>query len=101
MLVVRFPASGQAVRITHGSVAALGVAMLIAGLLTRAPAEDRFGVAFFPSAAAVLAGLALVAGLGILFFARRSGRGIGVFIGAHATLAVTAYVMLLAYVLLG
>ena len=101
MLVTRFPATAKALRVTHGVVAAFGLATLIAGIFTSPPVEDRYGVGLFPPAAAVLAGLALLAGLSIALLARRSGRGIGILIGTHATLAVTGYVMLLCYVLLG
>ena len=84
----------------HGLLGAAGLATLILAL--RGPPRGVVtGVASFGAIAAVLAVGALVAGLGIVTLARRSGRGIGLMIAVHGTVAITAYVLLAAYVSLG
>jgi hypothetical protein len=100
LLVLRYPATRQPARLFHGGVAGVGLVLLVAGLLFGAPMPDRYGVALFGPAAAVLAGLALLIGITIALATRRPARGIGLRLGTHATLAVTAYVLLLAYVVL-
>ena len=56
--------------------------------------------ASFGPAAAVLAALAALAGVGIALLGRRMARRIGLLIVVHASLAVTAYVLLLTYAFL-
>ncbi len=91
----------------HGAVGALhgvaGAAGLVALLLAlRGPPRGVLtGVASFGAIAAVLAAVALAAGLVVAVLARRSHGVVGLVIGMHATLAITAYVLLLAYVSLG
>lgn len=84
----------------HGAAGAAGLGALILAL--RGPPRGVLtGVASFGADAAVLAAGALAMGLGIVALARRSRRGVGLAIAVHATLAITAYVLLLAYVSLG
>jgi hypothetical protein len=84
----------------HGVLGATGLGTLILAL--RGPARGmQTGVASFGVVAAVLAAIALVVGLGIVSLGRRSGRGTGPMIAVHGTVAVTAYVLLAAYVSLG
>jgi hypothetical protein len=73
---------------------------LIVSLASGIGTGDRYGTASFGPAAAILATLATLAGAGIMLRARRPARNIGFLIGVHASLAVTAYVLLLAYALL-
>jgi hypothetical protein len=84
----------------HGMLGAAGLGTLILAL--RGPPRGmQTGVASFGSVAAVLLASALVAGLGIAMLVRRSGRGVGLLIAVHGTAAITAYVLLAAYVSLG
>jgi len=84
----------------HGVVGAAGLGALLLAL--RGPPRGVLtGVASFGAIAAVLAAVALVVGLGIAALARRGRGGLGLVIAVHATLAITAYVLLLAYVSLG
>jgi hypothetical protein len=84
----------------HGVAGAAGLAALLLAL--RGPPRGVLtGVASFGTVAATLAAIALVAGLAIAALARRSHRAVGLLIAAHATLAITAYVLLVAYVSLG
>jgi O-antigen/teichoic acid export membrane protein len=91
----------------HWTIGALhgvaGAAALVALLLAlRGPPRGELtGVASFGTIAAVLAAIALALGLAVAALARRSHRAVGLAIGVHATLAITAYVLLLAYVSLG
>ena len=50
---------------------------------------------------AVLAALALLVGLVVLLLARRFRRATGLAIAVHSTIAVTAFVLLSAYLSLG
>jgi hypothetical protein len=82
----------------HGTLGILGLTALLLAR-TRGPVLGAAnGVSSFISVALTLGFAALVLGLGIVALRRRSGRGIGLAIGVHATFAVTAYVLLLAYV---
>lgn len=84
----------------HGVAGAAGLGALVLAL--RGPPRGVLtGVAPFGVVAAVLAAAALAVGLGIVALARRSPGGSGLLIAVHATLAITAYVLLLAYVSLG
>jgi len=83
----------------HGVLGATGLGTLVLAL--RGPPRGVLtGVAWFGTIAALLAAAALALGLGIVALARRS-RGVGPVIVVHGTLAITAYVLLLAYVSLG
>jgi hypothetical protein len=103
-IVVRFLGDGRlpscAIGAVHGLLGASGLSALILALVSGSGTGDRYGTASFGAAAAILAALAALAGAGIGLLARRAARGIGFLIGAHASLAVAAYVLLLAYALL-
>jgi hypothetical protein len=90
----------RAIGAVHGLLGASGLSVLIFALLSGTGTSDRYGTASFGPAAAILAALAALAGVGIGILGRRATRSIGFLIGAHASLAVTAYVLLLAYALL-
>lgn len=84
----------------HGSLAALGFVLLVLAL----PGASRgaaAGVAAFGPVAAALAGLALLAGLGMLVARLRRKRPPGALVGVHATLGVSGFVILLAYLFSG
>jgi hypothetical protein len=86
------------VPILHGLLGLAGLAVLVIALRGGAAAgSDRYGTAPFAPAAAVLAGFAVIVGLIVARLGRRPGRKVGFLIGAHATLAVTAYALLLAF----
>jgi hypothetical protein len=88
------------VGVLHGLFGTAGIATLILAL--RGPPRGLLnGVASFGAIAAVLACVALVAGLGVVTLARWSGCGVGLMIAVHGSLAITAYVLLIAYVALG
>jgi hypothetical protein len=80
----------------HGVAGATGLAVLIMAL--QGPARGaEYGVSSFGPAAALVA-LALLMGLVVLLLARRFKRTSGLAIAIHSTIAVTAFVLLLAYV---
>jgi hypothetical protein len=81
----------------HGLLGASGLSALVLALVSGVGTGDRYGTASFGPAAAILAALAALAGAGIALFGRRAARSIGLLIGVHVSLAVTAYVLLLAY----
>ncbi len=84
----------------HGVAGAAGLAALLLAL--RGPPRGVLtGAASFGAVAAVLAAIALAVGLCVAMLARRAHGGTGLVIAVHATLAITAYVILLAYVALG
>lgn len=84
----------------HGVLGAAGLGVLILAL--RGPARGvKYGVSAFGPVAAVLAALALLVGLIVLLLARRFKRATGLAIAAHSTIAVTAFVLLSAYLSLG
>lgn len=85
----------------HGVLGSLGIATLIVALSQDSNHGVEYGVSFFGRLAAALASLALFLGLAIIVRKRRSVNGVGLIIGAHATFAITAYVLLLAYLSLG
>jgi hypothetical protein len=101
---IRFLGDGRlpsrAIGAAHGLLGASGVFALILALASGTGTGDRYGTALFGPAAAILGALAALAGAGIALLGRRATRGIGFLIGTHASLAVTAYVLLLAYALL-
>ncbi len=83
----------------HGVLGAAGLTTLVLAL--RGPPRGVLtGVASFGAIAAVLVAGALALGLGIAALVRRS-RSVGPVIVVHGALAITAYVLLLAYVSLG
>jgi len=90
----------RAIGAIHGLLGASGLCALIFALVSSVGADDRYGTASFGPAAATLAALAVLAGAGIALLGRRTVRGIGLLIVVHASLAVTAYVLLLAYAFL-
>jgi hypothetical protein len=81
----------------------LGLAALVAlaVALQGPPRGLQTGVAPFGMVAAVLATAALVVGLVVLLLLRTRRQIAGLAIAVHATLAISAYVVLLAYVALG
>jgi hypothetical protein len=90
----------RAVSVLHGALGAIGLAALVLAL--RGPTRGvSTGVASFGAAAALLAAIVLFIGLGLVAVSRRSSNAGGVLIALHATLAITAYALLLAYVSLG
>ena len=84
----------------HAALALGGFALLAVALQGPPRGADQ-GTASFGFAAAVLFAGAIAAGLGILVRFRLRKRGANALVGAHATLAVTAIVILAAYVLSG
>jgi hypothetical protein len=103
-IAIRFLGNGRlqsrAIGAVHGLLGASGLSALILALLSGTGTSDRYGTASFGPAAAILAALAALAGVGIGLLGRRATRSIGFLIGAHASLAVTAYVLLIAYAIL-
>jgi hypothetical protein len=84
----------------HGVTGAAGLGALLLAL--RGPSRGVLtGVTSFGMAAAVLAAAALAVGLEIAAVGQRLRRGAGLVIAVHGTLAIIAYVLLLAYVSLG
>lgn len=84
----------------HGVLGAAGLGVLILAL--RGPVRGvKYGVSAFGPVAAVLAALALLVGLIVLLLARRFKRATGLAIAVHSTIAVTAFVLLSAYLSLG
>lgn len=83
------------VGLVHGAIGAAGLALLIASLGGSSRGATN-GTAEFGTFAAALIALALLAGLGLLAMLS-SGRRPGVLIAVHATLAITGFVILAAY----
>lgn len=84
----------------HGLIALAGFACLLLAL--RGPPRGlAAGTGAFGTIAAVLTGLAALVGGTILVMHLRKKRGTGVLIGIHATLAVSGFVILAAYVFAG
>lgn len=86
--------------VLHGVLGLAGLAALILALRGPPRGIDA-GVGAFGAVAAVLAAAALVVGVGVLALLRYRPQIAGLAIVLHATLAITAYVVLLAYVALG
>jgi hypothetical protein len=100
LLHLRGSPSHSSVGALHGGAGAAGLAALLLAL--RGPPRGVLtGVASFGAIAAVLAAVALAAGLAVAALARHSHGAVGLLLAAHATLAITAYVLLLSYVSLG
>ncbi len=84
----------------HGLLGAGGLAALLV-LLQGPPRGEAMGVGGFGVAGAVLFGAALVVGLAILALLRRSRTGAAAAIVVHASLAITGFVLFLAWVSIG
>ena len=84
----------------HGLLAIGGLACLVLALLWSPRGLDQGNASFGVGAAALLA---LVALLGLCFVATKFIKGghAGILIGIHATLAVSGFVVLAAYVFVG
>jgi hypothetical protein len=83
----------------HGALGACGFAVLVVAL--GAPARSRAtGTASFGVLAAVFFAIALLSGVGLLIQRFRKRPLPGVLIGAHATIAIGALVILSAYLVL-
>jgi len=93
----RVPWAGALV---HAAVALGGFALLAAALQAPPRGADQ-GTAGFGIAAAVLFALAIVVGLAIFLRFRIAKKGATALVGVHATFAVSAIVILAAYVLSG
>jgi hypothetical protein len=82
--------------IIHGLTGAAGLGLLI--FAVQGPRRgDAMGVGSFGTVAAVLFSLALALGPLVLLLTRQSPRLAGVIIAAHASLAITAFVLFLAW----
>ena len=82
--------------LAHGLVGTAGLALLPFAL--RGPPRGVLtGVSSFGVQAAVLLGGALLAGIAVAVLARRRSRATSLTIVVHALLAITGYVMLIAY----
>lgn len=80
----------------HGAVGVVGFGLLISAL--QGPRRgDAMGVGSFGIFAAVLFGIALTVAPLIPLLANRSARVAGVIIATHASLAITAFVLFLAW----
>jgi len=88
-----------AVTSAHAVFAAGGYAVLLVALAGPRRGAAT-GTASFGAIAAVLLGLAVLAGLALLRQRRARGRISGGLIGVHATLAVTGFIILAAYAML-
>ena len=87
-----------AIALVHATLALGGFALLAVALNGPARGADQ-GTAEFGSAAAVLSARAIAIGRGIFPRFRVGKKGANALVGVHATLAVTAIVILAAYVL--
>jgi hypothetical protein len=89
----RWPVVG----IVHGLLGAVGLGLLVIAL--QGPRRgDAMGVGSFGIAAAVLFGIALAFGPFIPLLKNRARRFAGLLMATHATAAITAFVLLLAWV---
>jgi hypothetical protein len=82
----------------HGIVGIAGLGCLILALRGPPRGLDQ-GTASFGAIAATLLALAALAGLGILLMHRGKRRRAGTLIGLHATLAISGFVVLAAYLM--
>jgi hypothetical protein len=82
----------------HGLFGILGLAGLLLALQAGEPSPDRHGTESFGPIAAVLVLVAAAAGGGILASRIMMRRPPGILIAGHATLAVSGFVILAAYV---
>ena len=84
------------VGILHGLLGAAGFGLLIAAL--QGPRHgDAMGVGSFGIAASVLFGIALAFGPFISFVRKRTPRVADLLLATHATIAITAFVLFLAW----
>lgn len=82
--------------VIHGLTGAVGFGLLIVAL--RGPRRgDTMGFGSFGMVAAVLFGIALTLGPSVLLLLKRAPRFVGVTIAVHAAIAITAFVLLLAW----
>ncbi len=84
----------------HGLLGASALGALVYRLVNGVPVDDRYGAASFGPASATLAALAVLAGVGTAVLGRRFAGRRGLLMAVHASVAVAAYVLLLAYALL-
>jgi len=100
---IRDPATGSRppawLAVTHGALASAGVILLIFAL-GETPDASASGVAGFDDGAVVLFAVAILAGLAIPALRRWRGRVPGVLVAVHAGIAVTGYVIFLAWAFL-
>ena len=88
------------VGVVHGILGLGGLGALL--LLLQGPRRgDAMGVGDFGTAAAVLFAAAVVAGVTVPLLIRRFPRGAGLTIAVHASLAITGYVLFLAWSAMG
>jgi hypothetical protein len=88
------------IALVHAAIALGGFALLAVALRGPARGADQ-GTGGFGIAAAVLFALAIVVGLAIFLRFRVARKSASALVGVHATLAVSAIVILAAYVLSG
>ncbi|MDE2334716.1 MAG: hypothetical protein KGK10_09285 [Rhodospirillales bacterium] len=93
----RLPSRGAG--LAHGALGATGFLVLLVALQEGAPAGT--GAAGFGRIAAWLFGAALLFGLAILGLAHRRRGRTAILVAAHATLAISGIVVLMARVFLG
>jgi hypothetical protein len=84
----------------HGLIAIAGLASLLLALRGPPRGLDQ-GTGSFGTIAATLLALAALAGIGLVAARLRRRRLPGILIGVHATLAVSGFVILAAYVFAG
>ena len=87
-----------AIALVHAALALSGFALLALALNGPVRGADQ-GMADFGFAAVVLFALAIAVGLGIFLRFRVGKKGANALVGLHATLAVSAIVILAAYVM--
>jgi hypothetical protein len=98
-LALRYLRGGRlpVVGVVHGLVGAAGLGLLVAAL--QGPRRGvAMGVGSFGVVAAVLFGMALTLGLFIPLTVKGSPRVAGVVLAIHATVAITGFVLFLAWV---
>ena len=98
-LAIRYIRGGRwkLVGIVHGLVGATGLGLLL--LMLQGPRHgDAMGAGSFGIVASVLFAIALAFGLIIPPAAARSVRAAGAVIATHASLAITAFVLFLAWI---
>jgi hypothetical protein len=82
--------------VIHGLAGAAGLGLLMAAL--QGPRHgDAMGMGSFGAAAAVLFGFALALGLTLPWLFGRAPRASGLAVATHATFAITAFVLFLAW----
>lgn len=105
-LSARHLMAARAVPAVHALFGLAGLAALIFGLSQGiSQAADRYGTSAFAPAAAILVAIAAGFGLAAVLRGRprgdKPGRNPGFLLAVHASLAVTAFVLLLGYMSLG